>query len=136
MKLKTNTRATAAVLSSALALALSPLATQIAFADPASCSKGTPTIDAGFGSQLIGQGSGFCDISGVFRTFSVEIKWNKNFAPDPLVAKNSTSHSRNSYGVTTSSCDAGNTRGYYSRSYFSQTPSDHADSAARTLTAC
>jgi hypothetical protein len=131
-----KTRLTAAVLGSIVALTLSPLAAQIAFADPASCSKGTPTIDAGLGSQLIGQGSGYCSNSGVYRTFTVEIKWNKNLAPDPLVAKNSTSGAKNNYAVTTTSCDSGNTRGYYSRDYFSQTVSDHKDSDPRTLTAC
>lgn len=131
-----NLRQLSIVGASALALGFAPILSGIAMADPAGCTKGTPSINLGAGSELVAQGSGGCADDGANRAFTVEIKWDKSFSPDPLVAKNSDVGAKTTYGVTTVSCDAGNRRGYYARAYYAQTAGDQSDSGPRDLTAC
>jgi polyisoprenoid-binding protein YceI len=121
------------LLGTVAALGASGAVAQAAFADPAGCTSSKPTIWIS-GGKLAGQGTAHCS-TGSFRYFTGEIKWDKNFSPDPLVAKTSIS-SFQDYSVTVLSCDNGNTRSYYSRTYFNSTPSSHHDSAHVHLTAC
>lgn len=80
-------------------------------------------------------GYGNCSVSET-RTFYIEIKWSKAWAPDPLVAKNSMHATTTYYNPSVSTCDNGNIRAYYARSYFSSTGSDQHDSAKKTVTTC
>lgn len=131
-----NVRHVSVAAASALALGFTPVIAGVAWADPAGCTKGTPSIDLGPSSELVAQGTGACGDAGTNRSFTVEIKWNKNNFPDPLVAKNADVGAKTQYGVTTVSCDGGNRRGYYAKAYYAETAGDQSDSLPRDLTAC
>lgn len=121
------------LLGTVTALGASAAVAQAAFADPAGCTSSKPTIFIN-GGKLTGQGTAHCNAAS-FRYFTGEIKWDKNFAPDPLVAKKAIS-SFTDYSVTVQSCDNGNTRSYYSRTYFNSTAGSQHDSDHIHLTAC
>jgi hypothetical protein len=116
------------------ALAASGIAATAAFAaDPAGCRADPPAIALDDAHRLHGTGGGDCgDYS--LRFFNGEIKWSKKLAPDPLTAR-ITSSGYLSYSVDVRSCDHGNERGYYARTYWTSTRGYH-DSAAKTLHAC
>ncbi|MGW2126929.1 hypothetical protein ACWCW0_36835, partial [Streptomyces sp. NPDC001758] len=61
-----------------------------------------------------------------------EIKWDKNFAPDPLTSSY-TDHDYDVYDASHRTCDNQNTRKYYSRGFFTS-GSDYHDSTHRDLT--
>ena len=69
------------------------------------------------------------------RTIVAEIKWDKAFAPDPLVAKNSSTSNILNRSVSVSTCDGGNTRGYYGRGYFTANTT-FWDTSPRVITTC
>jgi hypothetical protein len=119
--------------ASATALVASGAVAGVAWADPAGCTSSKPTIEI-LGGYLHGEGVARCNQSAL-RYFTGEIKWDKNFAPDPLVAKDTMS-AYSSYFMELDSCDNGNRRSYYMRTYFNNTSSDHHDSDHRVLTAC
>jgi hypothetical protein len=125
-------RASAITLTSAGALVLSGVIAPLAFADPSSCSSDRPTIGYATSGELEGDGFATCTQS-ASRNMNGEIKWDKNFAPDPLVAKKTVTAFTN-YPITLRSCDNRNTRSYYMRTYFTSTSSDHHDSAHVHLT--
>lgn len=114
------------LLLTGVALTLSGVVAESAFADPGSCSSQRPTIQLAIDGTLHGDGFATCTTSS-FRNMNGEIKWDKNFAPDPLVAKNTVSGFVN-YPITVTACDNRNTRSYYSRTYFTSTPSSQHDS--------
>ena len=118
-----------------LAVLLSGLVAGPASADPVGCSSSTPALTVSGSGYMTAYGSATCSVSET-RTMYIEIKWDKTAAPDPLVAKNSQRKMATYYNPSVSSCDSGNTRGYYARSYFGSTASSHHDSSPRTITTC
>jgi hypothetical protein len=125
-----------AVLSclSGIALVVSGAVATMAFADdPSGCAAGKVTIELDHAHRLQGKGSGKCDEYSL-RFFDGEIKWSKRLAPDPLTAR-ITSSGYLEYKVDVRSCDHGNKRGYYARTYWTSTRGYH-DSAHRELRAC
>jgi hypothetical protein len=109
------------------------VATAASAADPSGCAAGPVTIGLDAAYRLQGVGKGTCgDYS--LRFFNGEIKWSKKLAPDPLTAR-ITSSGYLSYSVDVRSCDHGNKRGYYARTYWTSTRGYH-DSAHTVLHAC
>lgn len=86
------------------------------------------------GGLLTGHTSASCSGSAT-RTLVAEIKWDKRFLPDPLVASNSDHGDKSSYSSTVTTCDNGNQRGYYARGFFSQ-DGTHYDTAPQVVSAC
>jgi hypothetical protein len=117
-----------------LALAASGIAATAAFAaDPAGCRADPSAIALDGAHRLQGTGGGDCDDYSL-RFFNGEIKWSKKFAPDPLTAR-ITSSGYLDYAVDVRSCDHGNERGYYARTYWTSTRGYH-DSPHTVLHAC
>jgi hypothetical protein len=114
------------LVATAAALTGGGVVAESAFADPASCTSQKPTIQLAIDGTLHGDGYAYCSTSS-YRNMSGEIKWDKNFSPDPLVAKTTVSGLQN-YTVRVTACDNRNTRSYYARTYFTSTPSHHHDS--------
>ena len=127
-------RHTVLALLTGVALVSSGVCATAAFgADPSSCTAGRPSIGQDAEGRLQGQGSGNCgDYS--LRFFTGEIKWDKNFAPDPLTAS-ITSSGYQQYSVDVRSCDQGSNRSYYARTYWTSTRGYH-DSPHVELDAC
>lgn len=119
----------------ALGIIISGLIVGSASADPVGCSDATPALLASGSGYMTAYGYGSCSTSET-RTFYIEIKWSKALFPDPLVARNSMHATATYYNPSVSSCDHGNTRAYYARSYFGSTASDQHDSAKKTITTC
>lgn len=127
-------RQVAMVVGTSAALSLSGVVAGTAWAaDPATCAARTPSIGIDDQGRLRGYGEGYCSVD-AFRYFTGEIKWDKNFAPDPLTAS-ATVTGRQGFIVDVRSCDARNTRSYYARTYW-QNGSSYHDSSHRTLGAC
>ena len=118
-----------------LAVLLAGLVAGPASADPVGCSSVTPSLTYSGSGYMTAYGSATCSVSET-RTMYIEIKWDKTAAPDPLVAKNSKRDTAKYYNASVSSCDSGNTRGYYARSYFSSTASSQHDSSPKKITTC
>jgi hypothetical protein len=116
------------------ALVLSEPGVTAAFAaDPSGCTAGRPTIALDADGRLQGHGTGRCaDYS--LRFFTGEIKWDKNFGPDPVTAA-ITSSDHLEYTVDVRTCDRGNNRSYYARTYWTSTRGYH-DSPHVPLDAC
>jgi hypothetical protein len=116
------------------AIVLSGVVATAAFAaDPSGCKGESSTIERDSAGRLHGHGSGKCDDYSL-RFFTGEIKWDKNFTPDPLTAS-ITSSDYQKYKVDVRSCDKGNRRSYYARSYWTSTRGYH-DSPHVELDAC
>lgn len=105
----------------------------VASAAPPGCSQQT-TFTISSTGVLKNVATGSCGGSAT-RTLVSEIKWDKTASPDPLVAKNSQIKTGTSYSVTVTSCDGGNTRAHYGRSYFAGY-TDYTDSSTNTKTSC
>lgn len=116
-----------------IALSAAPFVAQMAYADPAQCSALKPTIGLDDNGLLSGEGVGSCSASSL-RYFRGEIKWDKNFSPDPLTASKTTS-GYTDYYVLLKSCDNQNTRSYYMRTFWTS-GSDYHDSDHRVIRAC
>lgn len=69
------------------------------------------------------------------RSVVAELRWDKNLATDPLVAKNTVRSTAYSHVINVSSCDGGNQRGYYARAYFT-TNTQHHDTPPKVVRAC
>lgn len=102
-------------------------------AQPQGCTLNVPSLNQNSAGQLVANGNGHCDAR-TTRTFGVLIYWDKNFAPDPLVAKGDQRGSLNVYSKTIYSCDGGNTRGYYSQA--SWTGFDYYESGRKNFNTC
>lgn len=130
-----NIRKTASSLLMAGALGVGGIAAaEMAVAQPPGCSGNSTSFSASSTGLLKSSTSSTCSGSAT-RTIVAEIKWDKAFSPDPLVAKNSLMKTGTSYAVSTSSCDGGNTRGYYARGYFT-TYTTYYDSGAHSVRSC
>lgn len=122
---------TAKVLLLPLALGAAVFTATSAAADPASCDDLGESIGYAGDGRLRGDVAAFCnDPEG--RYYRGEIKWDKNFSPDPLVASE-TDYDLQTYRVIVDTCDNRNTRSYYARGFFTS-GSDYHDSAHRHLT--
>jgi hypothetical protein len=116
------------------AIVVSGVVATVAFAaDPSGCTAGRPTIGIDADGRLQGHGKGRCDDYSL-RFFTGEIKWDKNFTPDPITAS-ITSSGYLGYEVDVRTCDQGNTRSYYARTYWTSTRGYH-DSVHRKRAAC
>jgi hypothetical protein len=103
-----------------------------AHADPTGCTVDRPIVGLATDGRLMGTVTAYCDASAK-RYLRGEIKWDKHFATDPLVASH-TDEATRLYDASFATCDRGNARKYYARGFF--TPgSDYHDSRRRTLRA-
>ena len=105
-----------------------------AHAQPTGCSANAISLTQATNRSMTSSTSSTCQTE-LSRTIVAEIKWDKNAAPDPLVAKNSSTWTGKSRSVQVTSCDNGNTRSYYGRGYFT-TSTTYYDTTPRHLTAC
>ena len=108
-------------------------AATIAAADPAGCDASKTTVGLTDNGRVYGEGFGSCE-DRALRYFRTEVKWNKSWSPDPLVAGNAVSGYTNWHGFV-ATCDHGNTRGYYGRTFWTS-GSDYHDSSPRDIHAC
>jgi len=136
MNLRKNRARMGAGIALVASLAVGGFGVAAAQADPSGCTVGKPgVVKVADNGLLSAKATATCN-SSTSRVLAVEIKWDKNVLPDPLVAKNSDSGSKKSYSASVTACDGGNTRSYYARGYFTATSGDQHDSAGKHLTAC
>jgi hypothetical protein len=91
-------------------------------AEPAGClDAASLSVSSGY---LTGAAGGYCDTKAT-RTLVIEIKWDKTLATDPLVTSAYTTATSKDYNIAISTCDHGNTRSYYGRSYFTTKTNYH-----------
>lgn len=102
-----------------------------AYADPSGCTVYKPTISLSTNGRLSAGVSAYCNTSKL-RYLRGEIKWDKNFAPDPLTGSY-TDSGYQLYDASFYQCDNQNTRKYYARGFFTS-GSDYHDSDHRVLT--
>ncbi|MEW1721207.1 hypothetical protein [Streptomyces sp. NPDC093109] len=102
-------------------------------ATPSGCPEPSVSLTNSSSGYLTGKGTASCSKT-VSGTLYIEIKWDKNLLPDPLTAKNSQTGSRSSWSTTVGTCDNGNRRSYYARSYWSG--GKYHDTTPRHITAC
>jgi hypothetical protein len=122
------------LVASMLAFAASFVIVNTAQATPANCNGPKVKFTHTTSKVLKTTSTSTCQKSAT-RTIVAEIKWDKNAAPDPLTAKNSKLSTATEYSVSVSSCDKGNTRGYYGRGYFTG-DSDYHDTPVQKVKAC
>lgn len=129
-----GTRKMASVVALSVAsFGLSIAAATVAAADPAGCEATKTTVGLTDNGRVYGEGFGSCDITAL-RYFRAEVKWDKAWAPDPLTASRTVSGKTNWHGFV-ATCDNGNTRGYYGRTFWTS-GSDYHDSSPRDIRAC
>jgi len=121
-------------LAAVIAVGGGVVAAQSAHADPSGCTAKTPTITNNGAGLLTGKGTASCKAKAT-RTLVGEIKWDKNFAPDPKTASNSHYGTTKSYSVTVKTCDHQNKRKYYARTFFSS-GKDYHDSTKKVIKTC
>ncbi|MBC9723973.1 hypothetical protein [Streptomyces sp. TRM68367] len=119
------------LLVASTALSAGIFAAPQAVADPADCNGFKPTITLSSDARLSAGITAFCSVDRS-RYYRGEIKWDKNFAPDPLTSSY-TDHDYDAYDAGHRTCDNQNTRKYYSRGFFTS-GSDYHDSTHRDLT--
>ena len=127
-------RAISLALSTTTAFVLSGPLAAIAWAEPAGCTHNTTNFSKSSSGLMSAVAVGDCSTA-KSRTLRVEIKQDKSFQPDPLVAANSTSGTKTSYYVVVQSCDNHNTATYYGRSFFTNSPT-YDDTAHYKWTVC
>jgi hypothetical protein len=110
------------------------LAATEAQAQPAGCTRNTISLTASAAGALTASTSAICNTT-ANRTIVAEVKWDKAWAPDPLTAKNSRNLTGTNYSVSVTTCDGGNTRGYYGRGYFTSNTT-YYDTSPRDITTC
>jgi len=119
-------------LAFATALASGATLASSAQAEPAGCQDAASL--SGTGGVLSAIAGGACETKAT-RTLKVEIKWDKALSPDPLVDSAYTTTTSTTYSIGISTCDHGNTRSYYGRSYFTTNTTYH-DTATQKIKAC
>ncbi len=121
-------------LACAVSLGGSVIAAQAAFADPPGCHVSDPSFSISGSGYLSATGAASCNTR-AHRTFTVEVKYQKTLAPDPLVLKSSQSKTSVSYYHTTSGCDDGSAHPYYGRVFFNG-DYDYKDTATDDQRSC
>lgn len=108
-----------------------------AWAEPSGCSHTTPDfmLDGPPGSyEMSSDSSGSCGTS-AWRTFRVEIKQDKAWAPDPVVGGDDDYYYGTFYVAAVRTCDKGNHATYYGRSFFTSSPT-YKDTAHYLVETC
>lgn len=84
----------------------------------------SPSFSISGTGLMTSRGTGTCTVA-LTRTFREEIKQDKSFQTDPLVAANSDNGTKTSYAATVTSCDNHNNATYYGRSFFTSATTYH-----------
>jgi hypothetical protein len=121
-------------LASALAAGGGVAFAQVAFADPSGCSVPNPSLTVDGTGYMTGKGTARCS-GAATRYFRAEIKQAISFQTDPLVSGNTVQSNGPSYSASTSSCDHGNVKTYYARTFFTSNTTYH-DSGHQTVHTC
>ncbi len=101
------------------------LAASVARADPPGCHvSDPPSMTVTASGLLVGEGLAYCD-SINYRVLTVEVKYQKTFAPDPLTLKGSDVGRKQDYYQSTRGCDDGSSHPYYARAYFTNNVTYH-----------